>query len=114
MKNVLILKPKTNELTGFQYNDQNDLENLIKFVGSAPVVKIESGKMQLLFKKQVVRPGTVVFRNGFGEVTNVMEIPKVIETFDISKTLDFAPDHVNTVTEKVKVVKEKKATKAKK
>lgn len=104
MKNIILVRPKTVEQFGFLYGGFNDLPALIKFVGKTPTINQD---MTISFKKVVVKIGDVVFRNSFGEVTNTMTEDKVKENFEVVKTLDFAPEYDNKVTEKVVVVKEK-------
>lgn len=112
MENVIVLRPKTIQLTGFVYNGLTDLANLIKFVGKTPQINAD---MSLNFKKQVVTENTVVFVNQFGDVINVIPVEKVQENFEVVKSLKFTPEHENKVIEKpVKTKKEKKAKENKK
>jgi len=110
MEKIVILRPKTIQLTGFVYNGLTDLADLIKFVGKTPQI---NANLTLNFKKQVVAENCIVFRNEYGEVTNVLPVEKVGDNFDVVKSLNFAPEHELTPVERVKVIKEK-GTKSKK
>lgn len=112
MKNLIVIKPKTQEYTCFVYGSSADLENLIKFVGKSPAIGFENGKMTLSYKKQVIKEGTVIFRDSLGNVTNVIPVEKVNEYYEIIKESDFTPaDGANIPAQAAKEKKEKKAKK---
>ena len=106
----LILKAKVVPIEGFNYKSIADLENLIGFVGTEPKVKVAAGtgKLIIMFGKNEIKDNSVVFRNSYGEVVNVMSYDKAAEIFDIAAQSEFLPEHKNKVIEKVKVIKAKK------
>jgi hypothetical protein len=100
-KQSLILKPKTIAIQAFNYKGLEDLKNLIDFVGSTPKIDVDkSGQPILLYKKNVLKENSIIMRNSFGEVTNVLTYPDAAEVFDISAQSEFKPEHKNKVQDK--------------
>ena len=105
MSKVLNLKPKAPEVLGFVYENATDLADLIAFVGKKPVVDVENGKTIFMFRKHIIKDGSVVFRNEYGDVVKVMSIEEMETVYDVENTFDFSGKvHTNVV--KVKVKKE--------
>ena len=102
MKNVVILKPKAPEVVAFYYATSEDLANLIAFVGKSPTVDIDNGVPVYKFRKHVVAPGSVVFRNEYGDITKVSTIKEVTEMYDTIQEHDFKAEHANKVQTKTK------------
>ena len=103
-----MIQSKTIKHVVFVFNDLNDLGNLIKFIGKPPVISIDkAGKIVLGHRKYNIYPGAIIFRNSYGEVTNVTTPDKLAENFDILSELDFEKEHMNKIVEKVKMVPEK-------
>lgn len=106
MSKILVLKPKSPEVQAFVYENENDLAHLISFVGKKPTVDIENGKPIFMFRKQVIKNGSIVFRNQFGDVVKVLTIEEMENIYDVENTYDFtAKAHGNVV--KAKEVKTK-------
>jgi hypothetical protein len=113
MKNLIVIRPKTTEQTGFRYIGLESLAELIKFVGKMPTIQMNTSNVpELSFKKKIVKPGDLVFRNSFGEVTHTLTEQEVLSGFEIVKEIEFSETDINKVQERVKVIKEK--TKVKK
>lgn len=115
-ENLVSIKPKTIEQIGFVYNGTEDLPNLIKFVGKSPTLEISktTGQLEVCYRKTVIKEGTVVFRNSFGEVTHTLTPEQIAEKFEVVAYLEFKPENANVIQEKVKVIPEKKQKEAKK
>jgi hypothetical protein len=108
-KQTLVVAPKTNKEQVFIYKSIADLENLIKFIGTAPKVNIEKGKMLLSFGKMQVPDVSVVFRSAYGEVLNVLTFEAANEKYDIMAQREFdSTKDSQTPQEKIKKLKEKK------
>lgn len=106
MSKILVLKSKAPEVQAFVYENENDLAQLITFVGKKPVVDIENGKTIFMFKKQVIKNGSIVFRNEYGDVIKVLTIEEMENIYDVENTSDFTTKvHANVV--KAKEVKTK-------
>lgn len=103
-KQMVILRPKSTPVEAIIYKGFDDLESLIGFVGSRPALNPD---LTLQFKKQVVKPGSVVTRNSFGEVVAVMTLEQASERFDIAASAPYDPARdANKV--QAKPVKERK------
>ena len=101
MSKILVLKPKSPEVQAFVYENEMDQANLIAFVGKRPVLDIENGKTVLLYRKNKIVPGSIVFRNEFGDVVKVLTIEEMENIYDVENTYDFtAKAHVNVVKSK--------------
>jgi hypothetical protein len=105
----LVLAPKTVKVQAFIYRSISDLENLISFIGTAPKVNIDKGKMVISFGKAIVPDGSVVLRSAYGEVTQVMNFEQAANLYDIAAQRDYdkAKDG-QTPIEKVKKARTKK------
>lgn len=86
---IAILKPKTKPFETFIYRGFDDLEKLIKYVGSRPALNPD---LSLQFKKAVVKPNSVIIRNAFGEVVRVMTFKEAAEQYDIAASAAFDAD----------------------
>lgn len=107
MSKILVLKPKAPEVQGFVYENEMDQANLIAFVGKRPVLDIENGKTVLFYRKSKIIPGSIVFRNEYGDVVKVLTIEEAEAIYDIENTFDFTlKAHANVV--KTKEAKSKK------
>jgi len=93
-KQSVILKTKVIPTMAFIYRGFPDLENLIKFVGSRPMI---NGDMTLQFKKTIVPNNSVVLRNQYGEIVKVMTFADAADTYDIAAQSDFRPEDSNKV-----------------
>lgn len=98
-KQSLILKSKVVPVQAFVYKDFSDLENLIKFVGSRPLI---NGDMSIQFKKTIVPKNSVVMRNQYGEVMSALTFDQANNLYEIAAQSEFKPEHVNKVIDKVK------------
>ena len=96
-KQSVILKSKVVPVQAFVYKDFNDLENLIKFVGSRPII---NGDMTIQFKKTIVPKNSVVMRNQYGEVINVLSFDQANTAYEIAAQSEFKPEHINKVIAK--------------
>lgn len=101
----VVLKPKTIPEQGFIYRSLSDLENLIGFVGVAPKVNVEKGKMIISFGKAIIPEGSLVFRTIYGTVSHVMSLDKANEVYEIAAQSEFKPEHKNKVQDKPARVK---------
>lgn len=101
---MVILRPKTTPVVALIYKGFEDLEKLIGFVGSKPVLNTD---MSIQFKKTLVKPNSVIMRNSFGEVVKVMTLAEASEQYDIAASAVYnAPEHANKV--QAKPIKERK------
>lgn len=96
-KQLVILRPSSTEVLGFIYHDFSDLKNLIKFVGTRPTID-EEGK--LWFRKLQVPDNSVVIRDAFGQVTNVMNYETASTKFTLVSDSDFLPAHAAIIKSK--------------
>lgn len=104
-KTMVILRPKSTPVEAIIYKGFDDLESLIGFVGARPALNPD---LTMQFKKQVVKPGSVVTRNSFGEVVAVMTLEQASERFDIAASAPYDPARdANKV--QAKPVKERKS-----
>ena len=100
----LILKTKVTPEAAFNYKGIADLENLIGFIGTAPKVNVDKGKMVLSFGKYTINDNSVVLRNSYGEVTKVLSYEDANNIYDIAAQSEFKPEHKNKVIEKIKKI----------
>lgn len=105
MSKVLVLKPKSTAIVGFVYENANDLANLIAFVGKKPVVDVEKGEPVFMYRKHVIKNGSVVFRNEYGDVVKVLPIAEIENVYDVSATNDFKPADADPVKVREKKTK---------
>jgi hypothetical protein len=96
-KQSVILKTKVVPVQAFVYKDFSDLENLIKFVGSRPLI---NGDMSIQFKKTIVPKNSVVMRNQYGEVISALTFDQANTLYEIAAQSEFKPEHVNKVIDK--------------
>lgn len=96
-KSALVVRPKSVNEMAFIYRNFSDLKNLVKFVGSKPSIDEEGN---LYFRKQMIADNSVIFRNSYGQVTEVLPLEKAEEKYEIVADSEFKPEHANTVTEK--------------
>jgi len=99
-KQSIIIKPKTVSKQAFNYKSLTDLENLIGFVGTEPKVKVVSGKMLIIFGKHEIKENSIILRNSFGQVTDVMDYDRANELYEITAQSEFKAEHKNKVTAK--------------
>lgn len=85
----LVLTPKTVPIQAFLYRGVNDLENLVRFLGIAPRVLFEKGKMQYQFGKVIVPDESVVTRNAYGEILLCLSIKDANDRYDIKAQREF-------------------------
>lgn len=104
---IAILKPKTKPFETFIYRGFDDLEKLIKYVGSRPALNPD---LSLQFKKAIVKPNSVIIRNSFGEVVRVMTFEEAAENYDIAASSSFVADRDSNKVE-AKPVKARKSKK---
>ena len=102
MKKVIAIRPLAVTQLAFVYTDFSDLKNLIQFVGSKPTID-EAGN--LFFKKMKISDNSVILRDSFGKVVDVIPADKLKDKFEISAESDFKAEHIAKV--EVKVVGEK-------
>jgi len=107
----LIIKPKTIAKQAFKYSGVSDLENLIKFVGSEPKVKMEQGKLHFTFGKKEVPDSSIVLRDAFGKVTDVLTMDEANELYEVAASREFDPKDANKVETPVKKDKKDKGKK---
>lgn len=101
-KQIVVVKTKAPEMVAFHYTDQSDLENLINFVGKKPSIDFEKGNLVINFRKHRIVNDSLVFRNTFGDVTNVVPYSKVKEVYDVISSVSYTPVHNNKVVPKEK------------
>jgi hypothetical protein len=99
-KQSLIINPKTVSKQAFHYQHLTDLENLIGFVGTEPKVKIVNGKMVIIFGKHEIKEGTIILRNSFGQVTDVLTYEQANDLYEIKAQSEFKAEHKNKVVQK--------------
>ena len=106
----LVLSPKTTKVQAFIYRSVNDLENLVRFLGVAPKVIFEKGKMTYQFGKILVPDNSVIMRDSYGTITRVLTFAEANDKYDIAAQREFdnAKDS-QTPEVKAKVVRAKKA-----
>jgi hypothetical protein len=102
----LVLSPKTIKVQAFIYRGVNDLENLVRFLGVAPKVIFEKGKMNYQFGKLIVPDNSVITRSIYGDILLCMTLSEANDRYDIAAQRDYdnAKDSQN-VTPKVKKVR---------
>jgi hypothetical protein len=83
-KSNVILKVKVIPKPAFVYRTSNDLENLIKFVGSDPKVKIESGKLVMYYGKFVIKDNTVILLSEVGKVSQILNLVEADNLYEIA------------------------------
>lgn len=96
-KSALVVRPKSVNEMAFIYRNFSDLKNLVKFVGSKPSIDEEGN---LYFRKQMIADNSVIFRNSYGQVTDVLPLEKAEEKYEIVADSEFKPEHANTIQEK--------------
>lgn len=96
-KNVVALKPKSVAVQAFVYKSLNDLKALISFIGNRPLINPDTS---LQFKKMTVKENSVVMRNSYGEVTEVLTFDEAQNKYDIAAEHDFTAADVNKVQDK--------------
>jgi hypothetical protein len=82
-KQSIIIAPKTVKVQAFIYKGVSDLENLVWFLGVTPKVLFEKGKMVYQFGKTIVPDNSIVMRNSFGEVTQVLNYADADKNYDL-------------------------------
>jgi hypothetical protein len=107
-KQYLIINPKTVSKQAFHYQSISDLENLIGFVGTEPKVKIVTGKMVVVFGKHEIKDKSIILRNSYGQVTDVLSYEQANELYDIKAQSEFKAEHKNKVIQKPVVKKSPK------
>jgi hypothetical protein len=98
----VIIRPRTAEQQGFIYHNFSDLKNLVKFVGSKPSIDEEGN---LWFRKQMIPDNSVILRNSYGQVTDVLSFDKAEEQYTVVLDSEFKPEHANKVEKKEPSVK---------
>jgi len=104
-KTMVILKTKVVPEMALVYRGFEDLEKLISFVGTRPVLNTD---LTLSFKKQIVEPNSVIFRDVYGQVTKVLTLDEASAIHDIAAQAEYnAEQHRNNV--QAKEIKPRKA-----
>jgi hypothetical protein len=91
---IVIIAPKVRLTTVFHYKGIEDIPNLIKFVGKAPIINLD---MSLQFKKFIIVPDSYVEVNSFGDVVKVIpagDLEKFYEVREVSEWIDAAENKV--------------------
>ena len=104
---IAILKPKTKPFETFNYKGFEDLEKLIRYIGSRPVLNSD---LSLQYKKHTIKPGCLVIRNAFGEVARVMTYDEAQVQYDITASAPFVADR-DTAKVEAKPAKTRKSKK---
>jgi len=101
----IIIAPRTVKVQGFIYRGVADLENLIRFLGVAPKVLFEKGKMLYQFGKVTVPDGSVVLRSAYGEIVRVMTYEVANKEYDLiaQREYDAAKDSQTPIAKPKKV-----------
>lgn len=103
-KQIVIVRPKTTEVIGFNYQGFQDIENLIKFTGHKPIINPD---LSLQIKKTVIKAPCIVLRAGNGEIFHVIE--DVTKTYyELVIETDFTPSDARTPIVEVKTAIEEK------
>jgi len=102
---VAVIAPKVKSELVFMYENTNDLEKLIVFVGIKPVIDFEKGKIIPRFKKITVTENSYIFRNSFGDIRLISE-EELYKNYDVQAVKDFTNEFANKISLKEK--KEKK------
>jgi hypothetical protein len=106
----LVLSPKTTKVQAFIYRSVNDLENLVRFLGVAPKVIFDKGKMTYQFGKVLVPDNSVIMRDTYGTITRVMTYAEAAEKYDIAAQREFDNAKDSQIAQaKIKAVRTKKA-----
>ena len=95
---VVALRPKAKIEAAFVYRNPDDLKSLIPFVGIPATL---TANMEVQFKRTVVKPGSVVFRDEYGN-TRTMTIEEASARFDLVADKEFTPSDANKVISKTK------------
>lgn len=104
-KQSVIIRPISSQQAGFIYHDFSDLKNLVKFVGTKPQIDEEGN---LWFRKQQIPDNSVILRNSYGAVTDVLTFDKAAEQYEIVADSAFLPEHANKVVAKAVTAKGEK------
>lgn len=96
-KQAVIIRPRSTNTLAFIYHDFSDLKNLILFVGSKPQID-EEGK--LYFRKLQIPDNSVILRNAYGQVTEVLKFDTAAQRYEIVADSEFKPEHANKVETK--------------
>ena len=99
---VVAIRPKSKTEAGFIYRTPDQLPDLIKFVGVPATLNVDGS---ISFKRTIVKPGTVVLRDEFGNV-RTMTFEECETRYDIVADKPFEPKDANKVVPKVKPSKE--------
>jgi hypothetical protein len=105
----LILSPKTVKKQAFIYRSVSDLENLVRFLGVAPKVIFEKGKMNYQFGKLIVPDNSVITRTVYGDIDLCMSLSEANEKYDIAAQREWDNKDGQTVTPKVKKIRTTKS-----
>jgi hypothetical protein len=106
----LVLSPKTVKIQAFIYKGVNDLENLVRFLGVAPKVIFEKGKMSYQFGKIIIPDNSVITRTIYGDIILCLTLDQANERFDIiaQRAYDNVKDSQNIVLKEKKTRTPKK------
>ncbi len=85
----LVISPKTTKTQAFIYRGVNDLENLVRFLGVAPKVIFEKGKMNYQFGKVIVPDNSLITRSVYGDIILCLTLEQANERFDIVAQRDY-------------------------
>jgi hypothetical protein len=103
-KQSIVIRPRANNIQAFIYHDFTDLKNLVRFVGTKPQIDEEGN---LYFRNTLIPDNTVIMRDAYGRVIDVMTYDQANGRYEIVAESEFKPEHANKV-----IAKEKTAGKA--
>ena len=95
-KQCVVIRPKATNVAAFIYHGFADLKNLLQFVGSKPSID-EDGK--LWFKKMQIFDNSVILRDAYGRVVEVLKYEDAETKYEIVADSEFKPEHANKIAE---------------
>ena len=98
-KQVVAIRPLSQSTkVGFLFTDFSDLKKLVLFVGKKPQID-ENG--DLFYKKFKITNNSLIIRDSFGNVTEVLELEKAAEHYEVLESHSFSETDINEVQAKV-------------
>jgi len=98
-KQSIVVRPRANNVQAFIYHDFSDLKNLVRFVGTKPTIDEEGN---LYFRKQLINDNSVILRDAYGRVEEVLTYDAAAVKYEIVAESEFKPEHANNVIAKEK------------
>jgi hypothetical protein len=106
-KQSVVIRPKAPNTLAFVYHGFTDLKNLVKFVGSRPTID-ENG--DLYFRKNLIKDNSVILRDAFGKVIEVLNYNDASAKYEIVGDSEFKAEHANKVETKSRLNEDARGT----